>query len=45
VSIARLLDDDERVLELSRMLSGDTQSDAAHDHAAELLARAGRASS
>jgi len=44
VSIARLLDDDERVLELSRMLSGDSQSDAAHDHAAELLARAGRAS-
>jgi DNA repair protein RecN (Recombination protein N) len=42
VSVARLLDDDERVLELSRMLSGNTQSDASREHAAELLHSAGR---
>ncbi len=43
VSEARLLDAEERVRELSRMLSGNAQSDAAREHAAELLASAGRA--
>ena len=42
VSEARLLDADERVLELSRMLSGNTRSETAREHAAELLASAGR---
>ncbi|MBK5221488.1 MAG: DNA repair protein RecN [Acidimicrobiia bacterium] len=42
VSEARLLGSDERVLELSRMLSGNTQSEAAREHAAELLASAGQ---
>src|SRR5262245_59912752 len=40
VSRARLLDDGERVVELSRMLSGQPDSDAARTHAAELLATA-----
>jgi DNA repair protein RecN (Recombination protein N) len=40
VSSASLLDDDERVVELSRMLSGQPDSDAARTHAAELLATA-----
>ena len=35
-----LLDPDERVVELSRMLSGQPDSDAARTHAAELLATA-----
>ncbi|QGG95222.1 DNA repair protein RecN [Actinomarinicola tropica] len=42
VSEARLLTSDERVLELSRMLSGNTGSEAAREHAAELLASAER---
>lgn len=42
VSEARLLDGHERVLELSRMLSGNTTSEAAREHAAELLASAAR---
>jgi DNA repair protein RecN (Recombination protein N) len=40
VSRAALLDDDERVVELSRMLSGQPHSDAARTHAADLLATA-----
>ena len=40
VSHASLLDDGERVVELSRMLSGQPDSDAARVHAAELLATA-----
>jgi DNA repair protein RecN (Recombination protein N) len=40
VSHASMLDDDERVVELSRMLSGQPDSDAARQHAAELLATA-----
>jgi DNA repair protein RecN (Recombination protein N) len=40
VSHANLLDDGERVIELSRMLSGQPDSDAARVHAAELLATA-----
>ncbi|HEX6423221.1 MAG TPA: DNA repair protein RecN [Acidimicrobiales bacterium] len=40
VSHASMLDDDERVVELSRMLSGQPDSDAARHHAAELLATA-----
>ena len=38
------LDDDDRVIELSRMLSGSPQSDSAREHARELLesARSGR---
>ncbi len=36
----RVLDPDERVVELSRMLSGQPDSDAARTHAAELLATA-----
>ncbi len=35
---ARLLLDDDRVVELSRMLSGQPSSDAAHAHARDLLA-------
>jgi DNA repair protein RecN (Recombination protein N) len=46
VSSARALDDAERVVELSRMLSGQPDSAAARGHAEELLAvargRAGR---
>ena len=38
VSRASVLDPDERVIELSRMLSGQPDSDAARTHAAELLA-------
>lgn len=37
VASARLLHGDERVVEVSRMLSGHPQSDAAHGHAVELL--------
>jgi DNA repair protein RecN (Recombination protein N) len=40
VSHARLLDDGERVIELSRMLSGLPDSTAAREHAIELLAAA-----
>jgi DNA repair protein RecN (Recombination protein N) len=40
VSHASLLDRGERVIELSRMLSGQPDSDAARTHAAELLATA-----
>jgi DNA repair protein RecN (Recombination protein N) len=40
VSRATVLDADERVVELSRMLSGQPDSDAARTHAAELLATA-----
>jgi len=40
VSEAAVLDHDERVVELSRMLSGQPDSDAARRHAAELLATA-----
>jgi DNA repair protein RecN (Recombination protein N) len=40
VSQANLLDQPERVIELSRMLSGQPDSDAARTHAAELLASA-----
>jgi DNA repair protein RecN (Recombination protein N) len=40
VSHASLLDRGERVIELSRMLSGQPDSDAARVHAAELLATA-----
>ena len=38
VSDARLLDDAGRVVELSRMLSGQPESQAARGHAEELLA-------
>jgi len=34
------LDEAGRVVELSRMLSGSPDSDAAHEHAVELLAKA-----
>ncbi|HEX6417976.1 MAG TPA: hypothetical protein VFZ77_05755, partial [Acidimicrobiales bacterium] len=40
VSHARMLDEQERIVELSRMLSGHPDSDAARQHAAELLATA-----
>jgi DNA repair protein RecN (Recombination protein N) len=40
VSRAALLGDDDRVVELSRMLSGQPDSDAARTHAADLLASA-----
>jgi DNA repair protein RecN (Recombination protein N) len=40
VSRAAVLDDDDRVVELSRMLSGQPDSDAARIHAADLLASA-----
>jgi DNA repair protein RecN (Recombination protein N) len=40
VSQVTVLDPDERVIELSRMLSGQPDSDAARTHAAELLATA-----
>jgi len=42
VSEARMLTDEQRVIELSRMLSGSPESSAARGHAEELLA-AGRA--
>jgi DNA repair protein RecN (Recombination protein N) len=42
VSAARVLDDAARVVELSRMLSGQPESTAARDHAEELLASARR---
>lgn len=41
VSVARVLDPAERVVELSRMLSGTPESDAARRHATELLAAVG----
>ena len=37
-----MLDDEARVAELSRMLAGLPESDAAAAHAEELLAEAGR---
>jgi DNA repair protein RecN (Recombination protein N) len=37
VSRVRTLDDGERVVELSRMLSGQPQSETARRHAEELL--------
>jgi DNA repair protein RecN (Recombination protein N) len=40
VAQASVLDDPERVVELSRMLSGQPDSDAARVHAAELLTTA-----
>jgi DNA repair protein RecN (Recombination protein N) len=43
VSEATLLDHDERVVELSRMLSGQPDSDTARRHAEELLATAASA--
>lgn len=42
VSVARLLDHDSRIVELSRMLSGSPDSDAARGHAVELLEGRGR---
>jgi DNA repair protein RecN (Recombination protein N) len=39
---ATVLDGDERVVEVARMLSGSPDSDAARTHAAELLAEAAR---
>ncbi len=42
VASARVLDGDSRVVEMSRMLSGQPTSDAAQGHAAELLAVAAR---
>jgi DNA repair protein RecN (Recombination protein N) len=42
VSDVAVLDADERVVELSRMLSGEAQSAAAQEHVRELLAAAGR---
>ncbi len=42
VATARLLDGDARVVEMSRMLSGQPGSDAAQGHAAELLSVAAR---
>ena len=38
---ARALDEEERLVELARMLSGSPYSGSAREHAAELLARAG----
>jgi DNA repair protein RecN (Recombination protein N) len=40
VAEAMRLDDDDRVVELSRMLAGDPDSAAARKHAKELLASA-----
>ena len=37
VSVAQLLDHESRIVELSRMLSGSPDSEAAHSHAVELL--------
>jgi DNA repair protein RecN (Recombination protein N) len=42
VATARVLDDADRVVELSRMLSGQPDSTVARDHAEELLAVAAR---
>jgi DNA repair protein RecN (Recombination protein N) len=42
VATARAVEGDERVAELSRMLAGVPESDAAAAHAEELLAEAGR---
>ena len=42
VTQVQLLGGDERVIELSRMLSGSPDSEAAHEHAEELLATARR---
>ena len=42
VADVHLLDDHQRVVELSRMLSGQPSSTTAHDHAQELLATASR---
>ena len=42
VASARVLDDAGRVVELSRMLSGQPESSTARDHAVELLATAAR---
>ncbi len=42
VADVHLLDDRQRVVELSRMLSGQPSSTTAHDHAQELLATASR---
>jgi DNA repair protein RecN (Recombination protein N) len=42
VAAAATLDDDTRVVELSRMLSGQPESATARDHAEELLAAAAR---
>ena len=42
VADVRRLDGAERVVELSRMLSGQPSSATAHDHAEELLATASR---
>ena len=39
---ARVLEGEDRVVELSRMLSGSPDSDVAHRHAQELLATGGR---
>lgn len=44
VSEASVLDPEERVVELSRMLSGSPDSSSARQHAAELLAAAGQRS-
>ena len=41
-SQVEVLGEDARVVELSRMLSGSPDSEAAHGHAAELLATAAR---
>ncbi len=40
ISTTNALDDDQRIIELSRMLSGSPDSDVAHLHASELLADA-----
>jgi DNA repair protein RecN (Recombination protein N) len=40
VATAAVLGDDDRVVELSRMLSGSPESGTAQDHAVELLAAA-----
>jgi DNA repair protein RecN (Recombination protein N) len=42
VARAHLLSEEERVVELSRMLSGQPASATARDHAQELLASASR---
>jgi hypothetical protein len=42
VSLAQSLEDDERLVELARMLSGSPESDTARRHAAELLDAARR---
>ncbi len=42
VSVARVLDPKERLVELARMLSGHPDSEAARAHAKELLAATGR---